>query len=91
MLKANPDVEIRNRTGIYAMRVREATDPAERESLWKISVAAYSPYQEYQDRTDRIIPLLAPNPGYGRWRQFYRGGGYLGRDQTRRASIALQH
>ncbi|MCH7984719.1 MAG: nitroreductase family deazaflavin-dependent oxidoreductase [Chloroflexi bacterium] len=57
-LKAEPDVEIRDRTEIYSMRVREVSDPAEKQRLWKIAVAAYPPYQEYQDRTDRAIPVF---------------------------------
>jgi len=57
-LKAQPNVEIRDRTEVYSMRVREVVDPAERQRLWNIAVKAYPPYQEYQDRTDRIIPVL---------------------------------
>jgi deazaflavin-dependent oxidoreductase (nitroreductase family) len=61
-LKANPDVEIRDKTETYAMRVREVEDAAERERLWKLAVAAYPPYQAYQDKTDRVIPVLVAEP-----------------------------
>jgi deazaflavin-dependent oxidoreductase (nitroreductase family) len=61
-LKANPDVEIRDKTETYAMRVREVEDAAERERLWKLAVAAYPPYQAYQDKTDRVIPVFVAEP-----------------------------
>ena len=57
-LKADPDVEIRDGTEVYSMRVREVTDSAERARLWDIAVAAYPPYQEYQERTERVIPVF---------------------------------
>jgi hypothetical protein len=40
------------------MRVREISDPAEKSRLWDIAVAAFPPYQEYQDKTDRQIPVF---------------------------------
>jgi deazaflavin-dependent oxidoreductase (nitroreductase family) len=61
-LKADPWVEIRDRREVHAMRVREVADAAERERLWKIAVAAYPPYQEYQDKTERLIPLFVAEP-----------------------------
>lgn len=61
-LKADPDVEIRDQTEVHPMRVREVDDPAERQRLWDLAVAAYPPYQEYQDKTDRIIPLFVAEP-----------------------------
>jgi deazaflavin-dependent oxidoreductase (nitroreductase family) len=57
-LKAEPKVEIRDKTEVYSMRAREVEDPAERQQLWDIAVEAYPPYQEYQDKTDRVIPLF---------------------------------
>ena len=57
-LKAEPNVEIRDETQVHSMRVREVVDPAERKRLWDIAVAAYPPYQEYQERTDRVIPVF---------------------------------
>ena len=61
-LKADPEVEIRDKTEVYAMRVREVVDPDERERLWKIAVSAYPPYQEYQDKTSRVIPIFVAEP-----------------------------
>ncbi len=57
-LKAEPNVEIRDEAEVYSMRVREVVDTAERQRLWDIAVAAYPPYQEYQDKTDRVIPVF---------------------------------
>ena len=61
-LKADPNVEIRDKTKVYAMRVREVVDLVERERLWNIAVKAYPPYQEYQNKTERIIPILLAEP-----------------------------
>ena len=61
-LKANPNVEIRDKTEVYRMRVREVTDPAERERLWKIAVQTFPNYGEYQKKTDRLIPVFLAEP-----------------------------
>ena len=61
-LKADPNVEIRDKTKVYAMRVREVVDAVERERLWNIAVKAYPPYQEYQNKTERIIPIYLAEP-----------------------------
>ncbi len=61
-LKAHPDVEIRDKTEVHKMRVREVTDPKERARLWKIAVKAFPPYAEYQTKTSRQIPLFLAEP-----------------------------
>ena len=61
-LKADPNVEIRDKTEVYQMRVREVVDADERDRLWKIAVKAYPPYQEYQEKTRRLIPLFVAEP-----------------------------
>jgi len=61
-LKAEPNVEIRDETEVYQMRVREVVDSAERQRLWAIAVEAYPPYQEYQEKTDRVIPVFVAEP-----------------------------
>jgi deazaflavin-dependent oxidoreductase (nitroreductase family) len=61
-LKADPEVEIRDKTEVHAMRVREVIDPVERERLWKIAVKAFPNYQEYQDKTSRLIPIFLAEP-----------------------------
>lgn len=57
-LRANPDVEIRDRTEVLKMKVREVTDEQERERLWKASAEAYPPYNDYQAKTSRRIPVF---------------------------------
>lgn len=61
-LKADPNVEIRDKTEVYSMRVREVEDSAERERLWALAVEAYPPYQEYQEKTERLIPIFVAEP-----------------------------
>jgi F420H(2)-dependent quinone reductase len=61
-LKADPDVEIRDQTMVYQMRVREVVDPVERERLWKIAVKAFPPYETYQEKTSRLIPIFVAEP-----------------------------
>lgn len=61
-LKADPNVEIRDKTEVYQMRVREVVDAGERQRLWKLAVEAYPPYQDYQENTDRVIPVLVAEP-----------------------------
>ena len=61
-LKADPNVEIRDKTKVFSMRVREVVDPVERQRLWDIVVEAYPPSQEYQGRTDRVIPVFIAEP-----------------------------
>ena len=57
-LKADPNVEIRDETEVFSVRAREVPEGSERQRLWDIAVAAYPPYQEYQDKTGRLIPVF---------------------------------
>ncbi len=57
-LRVNPDVEIRDETVVRPMRVREIEDENERSRLWKLAIAAYPSYAEYQERTARRIPVF---------------------------------
>ena len=61
-LRANPAVEIRDLTTVQPMRVREVTDEAERARLWTLAVAAFPPYEEYQAKTTRRIPVFVAEP-----------------------------
>src|SRR3954471_4590857 len=54
-LRANPEVEIRDKTVVRKMKTREVSDPAERARLWKLAVAAFPPYEDYQKKTTRQI------------------------------------
>ena len=57
-LRANPSIELRDTATVQPMRVREITDDKERARLWKLAVAAYPPYEEYQAKTTRRIPVF---------------------------------
>ena len=57
-LRANPDVTIRDKTEVFKMQVREVTDHQERERLWDAGAKAYPPYNDYQAKTPRKIPVF---------------------------------
>ena len=61
-LRANPDVQIRDQTVVTEMRVREVTDEQERERMWAASAQAYPPYDDYQAKTTRKIPVFIAEP-----------------------------
>ena len=54
----NPEIEIRDETKLYSMTAREIKDPKERRRLWTLAVQAYPLYQDYQSKTDRVIPIF---------------------------------
>jgi len=57
-LKANPDeVAVQDGPEPFAVRVRELAGE-ERAMWWNRAVAAYPPYAEYQERTEREIPVF---------------------------------
>ena len=61
-IRANPEVQIRDKTDVFDMHVREVTDEQEREKLWAAGVAAYPPYDDYQAKTSRKIPVFVAEP-----------------------------
>ena len=61
-LKADPKVEIRDIDKVQTMTVREVTDETEKNRLWEIAVQAYPPYHDYQQKTDRVIPVFIAEP-----------------------------
>ena len=62
-LRKNPVIDLQDDTTTWTARAREI-DGAEREEWWQRCVEAYPPYAEYQEKTDRVIPvlLLEPHP-----------------------------
>jgi deazaflavin-dependent oxidoreductase (nitroreductase family) len=61
-LKAHPDeVMIQDGPTPFEAQVREITGD-ERATWWERAVAAYPPYTEYQQRTDREIPVFVASP-----------------------------
>ena len=61
-LRADPNVQIQDETQIYKMRIRELSEGEERARLWTLAVQAFPPYEEYQQKTHRLIPLFLAEP-----------------------------
>ena len=61
-LRADAAVSIQDETETRQMQVREVADPTERARLWQLAVAAFPPYEEYQGRTTRTIPVFVAEP-----------------------------
>jgi hypothetical protein len=55
-------VTIQDHERVFRAHIQEVTDPDERHRLWEVAVQAYPPYAEYQQRTDRPIPVFAAKP-----------------------------
>ena len=57
-LRADPtDLLIQDGTEPFHVEVREV-EGEERQTWWDRAVAVYPPYAEYQERTERVIPVL---------------------------------
>jgi deazaflavin-dependent oxidoreductase (nitroreductase family) len=56
-LRANPRVVVQDGAQTWEMTAREVSG-AERDVWWDRAVAAYPPYAEYQQKTDRVIPVF---------------------------------
>jgi deazaflavin-dependent oxidoreductase (nitroreductase family) len=53
----DPAVEVQVRDEVFPARARIAT-PEEKPELWRIMTATWPAYDEYQDKTDREIPVV---------------------------------
>ncbi|OJX65219.1 MAG: nitroreductase [Micrococcales bacterium 73-13] len=60
-LLANPHVELQDGPVRRDYQARQL-DGVERDEWWARAVAAYPPYADYQERTDRVIPVLLLEP-----------------------------
>lgn len=60
-LKANPETTIQIGDEVRPVHAHVA-DQAERTRLWPKAVEVYPSYQQYQDRTERTIPLVVLSP-----------------------------
>lgn len=56
-LEANPDVQVQVKADKFAARAHTA-NAEERARLWPLMVGIYGPYEEYQKKTDRQIPVV---------------------------------
>ena len=54
---AHPQVTVQDGDKVAELTAREV-DGAERDHWWKLAVQAYPPYAEYQEKTDRLIPVF---------------------------------
>ena len=61
-LRVHADVEIRDKTEVHRMRVREVEDADERARVWALAVEAFPPYEEYKNKTTRTIPVFIAEP-----------------------------
>ncbi len=60
-LRADPNVEVWDGPARDDYVAREI-DGDERAEWWERAVKAYPPYAEYQERTDRLIPVFVLEP-----------------------------
>ncbi|MDP9821100.1 deazaflavin-dependent oxidoreductase (nitroreductase family) [Nocardioides massiliensis] len=60
-LVANPTVELQDGPVRTTYTAREV-EGAEREAWWERAVAAFPPYADYQQKTDRQIPVVVLTP-----------------------------
>ena len=56
-IAANPHVELRDGEKVFDMVAREVFG-GEKQIWWDRAVEAYPPYAEYQEKTDREIPVF---------------------------------
>ncbi|MCX5052309.1 MULTISPECIES: nitroreductase family deazaflavin-dependent oxidoreductase [unclassified Streptomyces] len=61
-LKADPQVELQDGPVKRAYVAREVSG-AERDEWWERAVEAYPPYADYQEKTDRQIPVFVLESG----------------------------
>lgn len=61
-LRAHADVLVQDGTEQHALRARLLSDGPEREAWWERSVAAFPSYADYQEKTERQIPLFVLEP-----------------------------
>ncbi|WP_406193628.1 MULTISPECIES: nitroreductase family deazaflavin-dependent oxidoreductase [unclassified Streptomyces] len=60
-VKGDPHVELQDGAVKRDMKAREITG-AEKDEWWERAVEAYPPYAEYQQKTDRVIPVFVLEP-----------------------------
>jgi F420H(2)-dependent quinone reductase len=56
-LKEHPETTVQVGSEKRAVRARQAT-PEEKQRLWPVVVGVYAPYEEYQRKTERDIPVI---------------------------------
>ena len=61
-LLAHPDLDLQDGTDSARYRARLIESGQERAAWWQRAVEAFPPYAEYQQRTERAIPLFVLEP-----------------------------
>jgi deazaflavin-dependent oxidoreductase (nitroreductase family) len=56
-LRADPNPEVQVKADRFAARARTATAD-EKPDMWRTMTAAWAPYDDYQQKTDREIPVV---------------------------------
>jgi deazaflavin-dependent oxidoreductase (nitroreductase family) len=60
-IQQNPEVVVQYKTKKMNLRARQADD-AEKAEVWPTCVEHYPPYDDYQNRTERNIPMFICEP-----------------------------
>jgi len=60
-IQQDPEVEVQIKGDRYVARARTAESP-EREAIWAKAIETWPNYDEYQRRTDRLIPVVVIDP-----------------------------
>ena len=60
-LEANPEVEIQIKDQVLKAHARVAT-PEEKPEMWSLMTKEWPSYDEYQTKTDRVIPVVVLTP-----------------------------
>ncbi|MGN7154973.1 nitroreductase family deazaflavin-dependent oxidoreductase [Dietzia cercidiphylli] len=60
-INAHPHVEVRDKDRVGDFLAREVTG-AERDLWWDRAVAVYPDYRDYQEKTERTIPVFVLDP-----------------------------
>jgi deazaflavin-dependent oxidoreductase (nitroreductase family) len=60
-LQKDPSAEIQVKADVMQVRARDAT-PDEKPEMWKTMTAEWPHYDEYQEKTDREIPVVVLEP-----------------------------
>ena len=60
-LQANPNITAQYKGQVMQLRARQVDD-AEKAELWPTCVEHYPPFEDYQARTDRNIPVFVCEP-----------------------------
>jgi len=60
-LAEDPEVEVQVKSDVFRAKARTA-DPEERAAIWPTMTTEWPAYDEYQERTEREIPIVLLEP-----------------------------